>query len=295
MTRPTPIRGLGPDSSLGEAARLSLAGRLADVHTHEARLRQGHDADTVHDLRVATRRLRAALHVFRSLGRMKTLEREVKRFQDALGQVRDLHVQAAWLDSATHEQQPHVQRDITALRDTHLSDQEARSQQLSREVQRWHRCTAPRLRSRLKDVKDSHRFISRPIRQQLRKRLRRVDQSMAHYAKAHDPTTAHTLRKELKKLRYEIELLQPARPMPDTALQVMEQLQDGLGALHDTDVRMELLEHDAAQGTPPERRAAQALLPRVREEHETDAAQVARALRRWHSGALPQTLHDVLT
>ncbi|RJS24101.1 CHAD domain-containing protein [Corallococcus sp. H22C18031201] len=294
MAKPTPIRGLGPDSSLGEAARRSLAGRLADVHTHEARLQQGQDPEAVHDLRVATRRLRAALHVFRPLGRMKTLEREVKRFQDALGQVRDLHVQADWLDTAARRH-PQLQPGISALRSTHLSDEEARSQRLSFEAQRWSTCTVPLLHARLKDLKDSHRFISRPIRKQLRQRLRRVDKSMAHHAETHDPATAHTLRKELKKLRYEIELLQPARPMPDTALQVIERLQDRLGSLHDADVRLALLEHDATQGPLPERQAARTLLPLVREERDANATQVEHALRHWRSDALPQTLHDTLT
>ena len=88
MPRPTPIRGLGPDSRLAEAARRLVSSRLADVRHEQDALGEALTEDGVHDLRVATRRLRAALKVFRALGGLRPLEREVKKLQDALGEVR---------------------------------------------------------------------------------------------------------------------------------------------------------------------------------------------------------------
>src|SRR5690242_18265794 len=97
MSHPTPMRGLGPSSRLAEAARRLLTSRLADVRHEEDALADGLTDDGVHDMRVSTRRLRAALKVFRSLGNLEPLEREVKKLQDVLGEVRDVHVQGAWL------------------------------------------------------------------------------------------------------------------------------------------------------------------------------------------------------
>src|SRR2546430_2964149 len=78
-------------AAVGASARL-LADQARAVQQHEADLPE---QDAVHDMRVATRRLRAALRVLR-LGK---LDRRVKALQDALGAVRDLQLQIEWLRS----------------------------------------------------------------------------------------------------------------------------------------------------------------------------------------------------
>lgn len=72
-------------------------------------------------------------------------------------------------------------------------------------------------------------------------------------------------------------------------------LQDGLGELHDADVRLELFERLAAEARPPERKAARALLPRVRDERAKRAAEIARELQRWHAEDIPRRLRRMLT
>ena len=49
--------------------------------------------DAVHEMRVAARRLRAALRVLQ----LRELDPKVKALQDALGEVRDLQLQIDWL------------------------------------------------------------------------------------------------------------------------------------------------------------------------------------------------------
>lgn len=295
MAHPTPIRGLGPDSPLGDAARRILAGRLADVRTPEALLQDGLDEDGVHDMRVATRRLRAALQVFRNVGKLKKLEQDVKQLQDALGDVRDLHVQVAWLDAAAKEDRRGA-RDIAALRKTHLTDMKAREKHLRDELNRWEQRTVRRLVRRMDTLEDPHRFASRRVRDKLRKRLRRVQKRMDRYMDAPDALSAHALRKDLKKLRYELEIFQPVfRRTVGALLEVLVPLQDGLGELHDADVRLELFERDAAESTPKERKAARKLLPRVRDERAQRAAEIARELQRWHAENIPKRLRRALT
>src|SRR4051812_34539036 len=75
-----------------------LADHLAAVQRQEAALP---DPEAVHQMRVASRRLRIVLRLLR----LRALDPEVKRLQDALGEVRDLQLQSEWLrtrDAALH-------------------------------------------------------------------------------------------------------------------------------------------------------------------------------------------------
>ena len=93
MAKPTQVRGLHAATPMPEAARALLAGRLADVQRQLGKLGGALAADPVHDARVATRRLRAALVLFGEDRRVRRADRIVSALQDALGEVRDLHVQ----------------------------------------------------------------------------------------------------------------------------------------------------------------------------------------------------------
>jgi CHAD domain-containing protein len=299
MAQPTPIRGLGPDTHLGLAARRILAGRVADVRGPEARLADGIDDESVHAMRVATRRLRAALQVFRPVGGLRKLEREVKRVQDALGDVRDLHVQAAWLEGAAQKvekEKPGTRAGIATLRDARLAHLDEREARLRKELARWADRTVPRLLRKADALEDGRRFGSRRVRDHLRMRLRRVRKAVEAYTNAPDAESAHELRKDLKKLRYELEVFQPAfRRTVDALLEVLVPLQDGLGELHDADVRLELFERMAAEAKPRERKAARALLPLVRDERTKRAEKIARELQRWHAEEIPRRLRRMLT
>lgn len=299
MAQPTPIRGLGPDTHLGLAARRILAGRVADVRGPEARLADGMDDESVHAMRVATRRLRAALQVFRPVGGLRKLEREVKRVQDALGDVRDLHVQASWLEGAAakaEKEKPGTRAGIATLRDARLAHLDEREARLRKELERWADRTVPRLLKKLDALEDRRRFGGRRVREHLRMRLRRVRKAVEAYTDAPDAESAHELRKDLKKLRYELEVFQPAfRRTVDALLEVLVPLQDSLGELHDADVRLELFERLAAEAKPGERKAARALLPVVRDERSKRAEKIARELQRWHAEEIPRRLRRMLT
>ena len=86
--------------------------------------------DAVHDARVACRRVRAGL---RLLG-LRELDRPVKDLQDALGDVRDLQLQAEWLrprDQRLHRQRATLERKAEKA--------------LSAALRRWHTHTLPLL------------------------------------------------------------------------------------------------------------------------------------------------------
>src|SRR5690242_4676664 len=93
MAKPTPVRGLDAASPMPQAARAFLGSRVADVQRYLGKLGPDLGADEVHDARVATRRLRAALTLFGNRKRVRKADKVISALQDALGEVRDLQVQ----------------------------------------------------------------------------------------------------------------------------------------------------------------------------------------------------------
>src|SRR5256885_1577681 len=100
MGKPASIEGVDRDTALDEAARRSISTRLGEVRRFEGLLVGALDPDDVHDIRVASRRLRAALELFERNKQLRDAERAVGALGDALGEVRELHVQLAWLRDA---------------------------------------------------------------------------------------------------------------------------------------------------------------------------------------------------
>ncbi len=296
MAQPTPTRGLGPDSRRAEAARRLISNRLADVRHARAALGATFTPDGVHDLRVATRRLRAALKVFRSLGALAPLELEVKRLQDALGEVRDVHVQSEWLAQAAGGGKRGAERSGSAtLRAGVESGLGAREKHLRQALTHWEKRTVPALLRETGRLEGPGRYGGKRVRRQLRRRLRQVKRLMDAYADAPDALTAHEMRKVVKKLRYEAELFRPAlRRRMEALLEALVPLQEVLGELHDSDVRLGLLEGFTLRGTPAQRTAARALLEPVREERAARAAHTARELERWHAERLARGLRQLL-
>jgi CHAD domain-containing protein len=295
MSQPTPIRGLRPDSRLTQAARRLLIGRLTDVRLAREGLEAELGREAVHDARVATRRLRAALHLFRDLGELEPLEKDVKHLQDALGEVRDLHVQGEWLGQSAREARQARRTGYTALEQQVTAPLEQKERRLRTALKRWDEHTVPALENAAEHLKGSGRYGGKRVRKQLRRRLHSLHTRMKDYARAPEPQTAHAIRKMAKKLRYEAELVRPAmRREMKTLQKALVPMQEVLGELHDADVRLELLEGLASKARGPRRTAARELLERVRAEREEQAAHIARELERWHSERLVHGLKQLL-
>jgi CHAD domain-containing protein len=98
--RPVPVL---PAEPFGDAARRILAVRAQEfLEAREAMGEERGDIELLHDLRVASRRLRAVLEVFGPAFPKKRHGRvlkEVKDAADALGAARDLDVQIAFLET----------------------------------------------------------------------------------------------------------------------------------------------------------------------------------------------------
>jgi triphosphatase len=91
---------VGEESTVGELAYAVLRRQLAVLRDKEPGTRLGEDIEELHDMRVATRRLRAALALFSNVlpVRAQTFREELGWLASVLGAVRDLDVQMEGLD-----------------------------------------------------------------------------------------------------------------------------------------------------------------------------------------------------
>jgi CHAD domain-containing protein len=95
VAQPREIRGLRCDESFRVAAGKVIWTRFDEMLSFAETALAGEDIEGVHDMRVASRRLRAALDSFEAVfprKQLRPLLRDVKRLADALGDVRDLDV-----------------------------------------------------------------------------------------------------------------------------------------------------------------------------------------------------------
>lgn len=104
--------GLDADDTMAEAARKTFYFHFLRMLYHESGTRLGEDIEELHDMRVATRRMRAAFQVFGDyldMDKMKTFLKGLRRTGRALGAVRDLDVfwekTRHYLDTLPPEQQ----------------------------------------------------------------------------------------------------------------------------------------------------------------------------------------------
>lgn len=99
MAKPAPI-DFQEGMTFGQAAAATVAMRSHELFAHAPHVLDTADIERVHDMRVASRRLRAALEVFAPCFEPKEhrgVLREVKRLATALGARRDPDVQIAQL------------------------------------------------------------------------------------------------------------------------------------------------------------------------------------------------------
>lgn len=96
MAKALTVEGIAPEKSLEECARRIITTRLHEMMSFKEGAIDGRDIEYVHDMRVASRRLRAAMRNFADcFTRKKKFRRHLKRVERItrrLGAVRDLDV-----------------------------------------------------------------------------------------------------------------------------------------------------------------------------------------------------------
>ena len=282
MAKPTPVHGLEASTLMPEAARAFLGARLADLQRHLRKLGARLDSDEVHDARVASRRLRAALALFGEGGRIRRADRDVRRLQDALGAVRDLQVQLVAFGKMSDQAAP-LER--TALRHVrqHLGARLPKATKALREaLPRWMHLGLEAL-SPLERLEPKGKLGGHRLRQRLISGLEALEACIITAQEDPSPIPMHELRKTVKRYRYALELLEAAMPAAvEEILATLVPLQESLGTLHDTDVRLDLVDRQgdgSAEGTD-------AVLRRLRADRDRQAHDVLRALESWEEEAI---------
>lgn len=118
------VDGLDPRMPFRDAAALVVEARASRLLTRVDELHERGDPDSVHDARVAARRMRAALELFRPCfppPKLRRALRETRRTAGRLGEQRDTDVAAAWVESVLAScgaaERPGVNAFLRELRD----------------------------------------------------------------------------------------------------------------------------------------------------------------------------------
>lgn len=271
MPKPTKVDGLEVGMPAREAGVRILASRLADVRRHEATLQRSLDMDAIHDMRVAARRLRAAMKQYATSQAVEQGGPAVKELQDALGNVRDGQIQLAWFEAldAAGEERKLVQALVSSHREALREDEQV----LERALRIWAETEGPRVEALLGASDAQGKYGGGRELKSLRKRLHKVEQGIAALGERLPCREAHALRIRAKKVRYQAELLDRAYPKavkPITG--ALTTLQDALGELHDLDVRRAEVVRFGRKMNASGRKGALQLMERLDGERRDTAA-----------------------
>ena len=264
---PAEVPAAGPPGSAAAVVGDYIRAQREAIVGRDPRVRRD-EPDSVHKMRVATRRLRSTLKTFRPLYDRATTDRlraELRWLAEVLGEVRDSEVMAGRLDAALAAEPPELVLGPVAAR---LGD--------------GMRARTARQRRALIAALDGRRYAAlldsldellatpatergrRPAGPELRRRVRKAtgkvhDLLAAADRAAGDPAAGpplpgvlhrdealHEARKAAKQARYAAEAAVPAAGKPATALAAaMEDLQELLGDHHDSVVIRDLLREAA--------------------------------------------------
>lgn len=230
------IEGLDADRPIAEAARLALAVRLESVRERiEFRPETPFaDADAVHQLRVATRRARAALDAFdiclpKKAG--KRTRRALRALRQAAGEVRDCDILIAFL------------RDLAApvvLIGFALGLRSAAQERLEWALEKH----ATELKELCTTLPEQARKPDDDETKTLGDLAAGFPEQLEAFTADHQQTDLHRIRIDGKRLRYAMELfahcLDPT--LRDRLYPTVCALQDHLGALQDATAAIERLD-----------------------------------------------------
>ncbi len=278
-------------SSIGEVADAVIRKHLGALLAREAGTRLGEDVEELHDMRVATRRLRAALDVFGDVlpPQFGALAPELKWLAQVLGTVRDLDVQLARLDSAPEWHGVWSAAGPTGSPLDELRAVIGRERDGARAVllqaldsARYERLTTGlvALAQQGAGRRTAHgQLAATAIAPDLLERRHRAATKAARRARrSGEAADFHRLRIRCKRLRYATEFVEGL--YGDAATQFVKRLsglQELLGGLQDCQVSMDRLHTLATRAQPPLTRATVFLMGTVAQETRRESEALLRA------------------
>jgi CHAD domain-containing protein len=146
---------VSPDEPYAHAAARIVRVRAGELFGHAAGVLDTEDIERVHDMRVASRRLRAVLEVFAPCfpkGPYKSVLRDVKRLADALGERRDPDVHLAAMQRLVERLPEGLKPGVELLAERQRARQAVGNELLATEIEDLERTD---LRGRLEALADA--------------------------------------------------------------------------------------------------------------------------------------------
>jgi CHAD domain-containing protein len=265
--KPPEHPGLLADDTMVEAARKTFYFHFQRMLYHEPGTRLGKDIEELHDMRVATRRMRAAFRVFGDhldMKQLKPIRKGLRRTGQVLGNVRDLDVfwdkTQRYLDALP----PGQQGDLDPLREVWETEREkARAEMLAyldgdryarfkeRFAELLQMPGAGALPALTKKGEAVPHRLKHVVPVAVYQRLAAIQAYDEWVTKPDVPLERlHRLRIAAKRLRYTLEFFEEVLgPQTEDLIKEMKKLQDHLGDLQDAVVASELLRDFLTWGT----------------------------------------------
>lgn len=249
----TPVL-LTPQTAPKLCARQLILERVLELVQHEAGTRAGEDIEALHDMRVASRRLREALEIFEFCFTPKLYDRlytRVRRVTRALGRARDADVTVDYFSKLLAGSQEVIGQ--IALQDMlrrRVKQQKRRRAEMQHDLDkvrpaelaaRFEKAFAHLAQIPASRQPRGSRTAVQLARRLFAQRLREVFACQRLVKGEDDVNGLHNLRIAVKKLRYAMETLDFAAGAPvKENLKFFKKLQTVLGDLHDRDVFAEM-------------------------------------------------------
>ncbi len=291
---------LSPGETVAAAARKAIAFGAESLLWHQNAAEFG-DAEPLHQLRVAARRLRATIELFSNViyaAQLKIYRRDLPWIGGQAGAVRECDVTAALIGARGAKIDPDLKAAIApmiAALDERRKSEHAKLYNLLAS-KRYRNLIAKLSRPAIKKIGGDRRLggvaaqLVRPATQS----AARLGRKLADDAPA---LVFHKLRVRIKRLRYELEMIAPlGAKRHKRALARLEALQELLGLYHDVTVATAwLLSYAETSAAPPRTLlAAGALIQSLDSRESKLRRRCTRAWRRLErSDAIRHTLVEI--
>src|SRR5262245_52912736 len=230
-----------------QAVARIAANYLAAAAKGAARFEDPEDPKALHAYRVAVRRLRSLLRLYKPwIGRAAgaKVRRGLRELTRSTNAARDLEVQQSWLagqlEKLTRNERMGARWLARRLRDRGRRESGAASAHADEDLSR----VAKRLRNRLEEAADDDSASYKAeIARLAQSEAAKLRARMALIAGADDTEGIHRARVQSKRLRYLVEPLRKDVPEARAAVRAMRKLQNLLGELHDRHVLEDMLAH----------------------------------------------------
>ncbi|MGA9725639.1 MAG: CHAD domain-containing protein [Candidatus Binatus sp.] len=297
---PTRRVTLSPGETVADAARKAIAFGAEALLRNQTAAESG-EAEPLHQLRVATRRLRASIELFSSViyaAQLKFFRRDLPWLGTQAGAARECDVTSALIAARAAKIDADLKDAIApmlAALDERRKSEHARLYELLAS-KRYRNLIAKLSRPAIKKVGADRRLgiVAAQLVRPASRGASRLGEKLAHDA----PTPVfHKLRVRIKRLRYELEMIAPlGAKRHRKTLARLEELQEMLGLYHDTTVATAwLLSYAETSAAPPRTMlAAGALIQSLGSRESKLRRRCMKAWRRFErSDAMRDTMEEI--